>query len=561
MVDLLILLIFYILFVSSVFGYGFLFTKVFNINTQNTNYGLLGIYGVYLIIFISYLTSIFFAHSFVHNIIFHFIGIFFFIFLVKKKIFYDLKYLHFFLLLFIFHILIFKNHDDFSYYHFPYTYYLTEFKTQLGVGIFNHGFRTPSSIFYLNSIFYLPYIGAYSFNFGAIIIFVISNLYFLHKIHLILKKNKNKVILYFSLLSLGIINIFFYRISEHGTDRSAQILILILISELMIFINNENGANFVKKNFESLVGIFCLLFLIISLKAFYILYVILLIPLILKIFKNRKFINIEQFKNIFLFCIVGFFFISFIFFSYFSNTGCIIYPLKNLCFENVIWAIDAQEVVRMNNWYQLWSKGGASPNFRVDDPDKYIQGFNWVNGWFENYFFNKVSDFILGLLLMIAIFFGIFFDRRKVSKDRKKNYLFSIILIILFLEWFYNHPALRYGGYVVISLLLLIPFSSYLTGFYTDQKKFKKKVIFTIILIFFISISRNLHRIHHEFKKYNYNIINTAFYSIEEPHMRISEKMNYIINNKKKCDLSLECIHEEFKIVEKYNRYIFYKLK
>lgn len=561
MLDLLTLLIFYILFVSSIFGYGFLFTKVFNINTQNTNYGLLGIYGVYLIIFISYLTSIFFAHSFVHNIVLHSIGIFFFVFLIKKKILYDLKYLHFVLLLFIFHILIFKNHDDFSYYHFPYTYYLTEFKTQLGVGIFSHGFRTPSSIFYFNSIFYLPFIGAYSFNFGAITIFVISNLYFLRKIQISLKKDKNKLILYFSLLSLGILNIFFYRISEHGTDRSAQILILILISEMLIFINNENEINFIKKNTEKLIGILCLLLLVISLKAFYILYVILLFPLILKIFKNRKFINLKHLKNIFLFSVMGFFFIFFVFFSYFSNTGCIIYPLEKLCFENVIWSTDAQEVVRMNNWYQLWSKGGASPNFVVDDPNKYIKGFNWVSRWFENYFFNKVSDFILGLLLMITIFLVIFFDRRKASQNYKKNYLLLFIITILFLEWFYNHPALRYGGYVVISLLLFLPFSRYLADFNTDQKKLKKKVLLTIILIFFISISRNIHRIHHEFQKYNYNIIKTAFYNIEDQHLRISEKMNHLINNKKKCDLSLECVDEEFKIVEKYNRYIFYKIK
>ena len=42
------------------------------------------------------------------------------------------------------------NNDDFSYYHFQYTYYLTQDSFSFGVGQFNHGFRTPSSIFYLN---------------------------------------------------------------------------------------------------------------------------------------------------------------------------------------------------------------------------------------------------------------------------------------------------------------------------------------------------------------------------------------------------------------------------
>ena len=44
-----------------------------------------------------------------------------------------------------------KNHDDFPYYHFPYTHLLTEYSVLIGIGNFNHGFRTHSSIFYLFS--------------------------------------------------------------------------------------------------------------------------------------------------------------------------------------------------------------------------------------------------------------------------------------------------------------------------------------------------------------------------------------------------------------------------
>ena len=55
---------------------------------------------------------------------------------------------------------------------------------------------------------------------------------------------------------------------------------------------------------------------------------------------------------------------------------------------------------------EQWSKAGAGPNYRVDDPENYIQGFNWVGNWFDKYFFNKVSDFLAGILfLLITIFF------------------------------------------------------------------------------------------------------------------------------------------------------------
>ena len=60
----------------------------------------------------------------------------------------------------------------------------------------------------------------------------------------------------------------------------------------------------------------------------------------------------------------------------------------------------------MNNWYEQWSKAGAGPNFRVDNPETYIKKFNWVSHWFNEYFFNKVSDFIGGLIIMYLIYFS-----------------------------------------------------------------------------------------------------------------------------------------------------------
>ena len=51
MADLLIILIFYLLLLSSVFGYGFLLSATFNIDIEKISYGLIGIYGIYLIIF------------------------------------------------------------------------------------------------------------------------------------------------------------------------------------------------------------------------------------------------------------------------------------------------------------------------------------------------------------------------------------------------------------------------------------------------------------------------------------------------------------------------------
>ena len=66
-----------------------------------------------------------------------------------------------------------------------------------------------------------------------------------------------------------------------------------------------------------------------------------------------------------------------------------------------------QEVSLMNDWYDKWAKAG-NPNFRVENPQIYIQDFNWFDRWFDEYFFNKVSDFLLGIFFMMLIVFLVF---------------------------------------------------------------------------------------------------------------------------------------------------------
>ena len=82
------------------------------------------------------------------------------------------------------------------------------------------------------------------------------------------------------------------------------------------------------------------------------------------------------------------------------------------CNENLVWSISLAEVNHMNEWYQLWSKGGASPNYVVDNRVDYISGFNWLNNWIDVYFFNKVTDYVLGLIFLIIIIFILFFKKK-----------------------------------------------------------------------------------------------------------------------------------------------------
>ena len=71
-----------------------------------------------------------------------------------------------------------KNHDDFPYYHFPYTFLLTQDSHPFGLGQINNGFRNPSSLFFLNSLFYLPKIDIYLLHVGSVYFLGFANLFF-----------------------------------------------------------------------------------------------------------------------------------------------------------------------------------------------------------------------------------------------------------------------------------------------------------------------------------------------------------------------------------------------
>ena len=97
-----------------------------------------------------------------------------------------------------------------------------------------------------------------------------------------------------------------------------------------------------------------------------------------------------------------------------------------------------------------------TPNHVVNDLSNYVKDFNWLNNWINKYFFFKVSDFLLGLIVLIIIIFITFYSKKKIKKNSKKEIIYLYFaLIILIIEWFINHPALRYGGYSLIAVSFL----------------------------------------------------------------------------------------------------------
>ena len=426
--DLIILFSIYFVLIFSIIGYG----KLVCIHTiSKFDTGFEGLLGILLLIVLSYASNFFIPHGYYHNSLIILFGFFYFIYLVflKKIIFKDFKIIFLVFSILFIGLLMYKNHDDFITYHFPYTLSLINYKKIIGLGHITSGFTTPSSIFYLNSLFYLPFIEYYLTNSGAVYIMGFSNLFLLN----ILKLNykKKNFILYLSSFSFVFINTVFYRIAEHGTDRSALILVFLLS---IIFLESINIKGRISKDilFEYYVKLIVLISLIVSLKSFYLIYTLFFLFWTLyfkdNLFKKEVVFNYLN-NRFFYLCSLGF---TLFILTVFLNTGCLIFPASFTCFESVQWSINLDTVKAFKLWFEQWSKAGAAPNFRVENVEIYLSGINWVEGWLERYFFTKVTDFLFVTLLITSIFYFLFSFKKKikVNKNKIKYKLFYFIFVM-----------------------------------------------------------------------------------------------------------------------------------
>ena len=529
-----IFIVSYFFIILSVIGYGLAFGTSFYTDKKVINFGYTGLLGLFFLTIYSYISSFFFSHSLAHNSIVIGLGIFTFFFRLTKNYYFNKKK---YLLLFAVFVILFissvlyKNHEDFPYYHFPYTHLLNEFPAIFGLGAFNYGFRTPSSIFYINSLFYLPYIKYFSYHFTAIFVVGFSIIILIENIIKSYKQNNYNFITYLSLLSLIFISVIFYRIGAHGTDRSAQILIFVLIIDLLIISNSNQLQDYKQKFRQALI----VLALIISFKAFFILYSIFFLYILIIVAKQINLLKMleENIKYFFYFGLM----ILLVLLVNFQSSGCFLYPLKISCFTEFPWARSLEDVEHLRKWYEQWAKAGAGPNFRVDNADTYIQNFNWVQNWYEMYWKEKGINTTLGIIAISLVCIAFFYSRTLKKNILKKTYkgIFSIVLL-LFAIWFYKHPALRYGGFTLLALIFFIPVSLYLDKFDHSKKSLKYKTILIIVITILVFTGRNINRISAEHKKYDYKPLENIFYAVNEKHyLRHNIEIRNLINTFEQC--------------------------
>ena len=554
-----IFLISYFLIVLSVVGHGVLAIKLTKTNISTEEIGFVGLVGIFFLILYSYITHFFISHGYLHNIIFITIGVVsIYYFRTKILIKSNLIFLFSIFSIIFLAFIIFKTHDDFGYYHFPYSYYLNKFSMIIGIGPINHGFKTPSSIFYLNSLFYLPYLDYNLYHMSAILVLGFSNIILISNIKKYLDKKKNNQFFFLNLLAFIFINVFFYRIAEHGTDRSAQILIFLFF----IYILSLRGRY---ENFDNIVTkLIVLLSIIVSLKSFYILYFIFIIPFIYYIVKDDKVhLTYRIFKTpIFYFSILLGICVILV---YLFNTGCLLYPVQQTCISGIEWGIPKSEVSALNTHYQWWSKAGGGPGYiHPTEKELYIQNFNWLSNWIDRYFFNKMLDFLLSLLFISTILIIVFKSKKEDLKNKnfKKNLFYYCLLILLLAEWFFNHPSLRYGGYIIFALIFFIPLSHLLSK-YDISKNFRFKSTVLLFLVTSIFIGRNIDRIVYEQNFYQANFKQNMFFFTDKKHFRIDDKLKDLSKIYNNCNPEYnKCSNNQDFIIKKgYEKMILIRIR
>ena len=503
--------IYYPLILISILGYGF-FTSRRIIKLENYNLGYQGLIGILSLLLISYISTQFLPHTQIFNFIILIIGIALFFFNIKKinTSYKNLKLLSIIFFLSLIFILVGKNHDDFHYYHFPYIITLIEYPHPLGMGNLNHGFKTHSSIFLLSSLFSLPAAKYTLFHLAPAYILIFSD-YILLKLIFNKKIQKNYIFITFlSLASLLFVNIFFHRLGEHGTDRSAMVLIILLVLNLLYFINKKDKK--IDNNYLKIFSI--IIVLIASLKAFYLIYLVIFIPLIIFVYKKTKSIK-PFFNESFYYC---FLLLIFVLLTNIFNTGCFLFPEKKTCFTNLPWFVGMDTVEYLKLHYENWAKGGAGAGYSNIQSEKlnYVSNFNWLDNWVDRYFFNKVSDLIFSLMF-VAIIFIFTFKGSKLTKHVKRNFkTLSFLLLTIFLIWFSFHPSLRYGGYHLFFFLFFIPLSIFLEKFSKNIKNLSKKITIMVVIITLVFIGRNITRLNKEIKVYSYNPLKNVNYPIDK---------------------------------------------
>jgi len=505
--------------IISTLGFGLLIKKFLNLSSFENNFGFSGILGLFTLSILSSYSHLITAHNYFHNLFLIFVGIIFFILLSRKNK--NLVNLVIIFTICFIAIILSKNNEDFGYYHLPNSIQFAQQKIQFGLGNLNHGFKHISSLFMLMSLNYLPKFEYYLFNLTNLMFYVFFIQFLFNEI------TKNKKMNNFTKIIMSLFLVLFLtkfsRLAEFGSDISGQIIIIIFLYLILELIYNRQLNYKDQVDYLNLAGL--LIVFSISLKFISIIYLPFIFVAAYFLLKKKPKISFLKYLNLKYLFLGSLSIIIFIFLN-FTSTGCLIYPVENLCFsEKVSWALDKKTIEYLNFHYELWSKGGLGPNIKVENPEEYISLFNWTPHWTKVYFFNKFIDYIFVSFLIVVIFYLFYFknNNKKLSQLdelKKKDFIIFLTSVLIFFIWFTNFPSLRYAGYIIVFFLIIFPFCIFFRKKVDLKRKQNLKKLSIILAIsYLIFLSKNVSRINKELEvsyENHHNFKNFPFYWVKD---------------------------------------------
>ncbi len=402
---------------------------------------------------------------------------------------------------FLIMVLTYSYNPDAGLYHLPYISILNDYKILIGLSNIHFRFGHTSIIQYTSAIFNNSLFLTKGITIPISTVLCSVFVYFFGQT----LKNKNN---YFFFIFFFLVTIFIIlknnRYNDIGNDIIGHLFYFVVLSIFLrqIYYNKKEYINFFYLSLFCIFAFANKVFLVVSFlfPFFFIIY-----------FKKYKYlINL---KNLILIL-----FLLSIFIKNILISSCVIYPVKNLCFENFSWSANKENMhgsyERRGLESEVAAKSWADLKDKSISREYYNKNFNWLSTWLDKHF-KYLTIKLLPLIFIIILIFILLFKIERIDffdNKKKINNLINKIFIISFsvnllglILWFLKFPLYRYGySFIVIAIILITSFSIHI--FFSNKKILKilriSKIIILVSLVFISLI--NIKRIFKEFNiEYN----------------------------------------------------------
>ena len=365
-----------------------------------------------------------------------------------------------------------KYHEDFGYYHLPYTLAFLEEKIVFGFANINKTFVYNSIWLNLYSIFFLE---DKNYNYLTLPSFLLFLSFIIFSLDKILKEEYSKISNYYLTIVLFYFLLKLTRISEFGVDIPAAIFAILGIFYFIKFF--EANEIIERKSFFYFNLAFSLFSIIIKLSVLPI--IILPIYLYFSNFNKLKF-YIFNLEFLYVYFLVLVFLIQ-----QFLYNGCLFFPTNLTCL-NVSWF--NPEHLKLSKELELINKSYSTAR-EIYSPEEYLENFTWFFFWLKRNFIEIFEHLITIILPSLLFFIFLKKEKRKDYKIKKENFIYFFCLTFL-LFWLNFSPVVRFSIPFLVTIIFIISYKFYI------KKKFSKNIFIFFVLIFSIfNFSKNIIRI------------------------------------------------------------------